>query len=137
MSYLDNDFNVFLDKFYQPSSSITALDFDADVESFDASKVVSGILRSTDGRTAVDLDKSLFSVNDGLIDRVEVGKFDDGEYGLRIRDREGNILVDITGTKNLLQSADQKMQLDLTDKQFRVFDQFNLRILLGILARVQ
>jgi hypothetical protein len=133
VSYLDNNFDPFLEKI-SDSFTPTTVDQDALIESLNASKLNSGVVQSVDKRTSMDLDNSLYTVNDGLINRVEMGQFDDGEYGLRIRDRDGNLLIDITGTKNLLQSADGKFQIDLTNKQLRVYDQFNLRVLLGLLA---
>lgn len=132
MSYLDSDFNVFLEKSLTSTSSSSALDFDADVESIDAGKVKSGVLRSVDGKTVFDLDGSLNSWNDGLINRVEIGKFDDGEYGLRIRDRDGNLLLDFTGTRNLIQSPSGRLQADFGEaEQIRAYDQTNLRAIFG------
>jgi hypothetical protein len=134
VSYLDNGFDLFLDKTSPPSGEVSAIDQDAITDSISGSKISSGTISSNDGRSNLNLDDSLYSVSDGLVNRVEMGQFDDGEYGLRIRDRDGNLLIDITGTRNLLQSADGKFQIDLTDKQLRVYDQFNLRVLLGLLA---
>lgn len=88
-------------------------------------------MASENGRTAVDLDNGSILFGDGLVDRVRLGKMDDGSYGLVIKDTEGNVLLNITGETNLIQSKTGKMQIDLTEEQARWYDELNLRILIG------
>lgn len=133
MSYLDRGYNEYLEQSIIPQEiEYSDLDIDMLFDSLGGQKIASsGSIESQDRRLSLNLGDNLFAINDGTVDRVKMGKFEDGEYGLRIYDREGNVLMDITGTKNLIQSSDASMQLDLTDKQFRVYEGNILRILMG------
>ena len=56
---------------------------------------------------------------------------EDGGIGLRIREKDGNELLNITGDRNIMQSRTKKMQLDLDEEQARWYDEINLRIMIG------
>lgn len=133
MSYLDQGYDPFLDRsVVSETRETSALDTEAILQGVGAEQILSkGSINSVDGLMKYDLDNTIFKVNDGTIDRVLLGKFEDGEIGLRIFDKEGNKLFDMSGETNLIQSSDGRMQLDLTDKQLRVFDETNLRVLIG------
>lgn len=131
MSYLDSDFNIFLDKPLSNQSDMTALDFDAQIDSISADKINSGTMQSPGGRTSLDLDEGSFVSNDGLINRVELGKTQDGGYGLIIRDEQGNVIFNFTGQVNLIQSRTGKMQFDFDEEQARWYDNLYVRILIG------
>jgi len=136
MSYLDNGYDKWLEKTIINSQiEYSDMDTDALIGNLSGSKILStGTIMSQDRKIQLNLDKNMFVVNDGTIDRLKMGKFDDGEYGIRIYDAKGNEIINITGTNNIIQSSDKLMQLDLSAKQFRVYDGRNLRVLLGELV---
>lgn len=133
MSYVNSGYDQYFDKsIIGTSTQISNIDADILLSEIDASSLTSsGSIKSNNNRLTLDLSDETFAVNDGTIERIRIGAFEDGEYGMRIVDKSGNILFNITGTTNLVQSPDQKMQLDLTGKQLRVYDDKNLRVLLG------
>ncbi len=133
MNYLDTQFNDNLERDLFPvSGQLSSLDMDSVTQSLDIGKLTTtGSLKSSDGRLAFDLEGNTYIVNDGTIERVRLGRMDDGSYGLRIQDKDGNVILNITGETNLLQSSNGHMQLDLTAEQMRIYDETNLRILLG------
>jgi hypothetical protein len=131
--YQEAGYNVFIENpVFVTQGELSDLDAEALLGNISANKILgTGSISSQDGRLALNLGDNLFKVNDGTRDRVKFGLFEDGEYGLRIYDRDGNTLVDITGSNNLIQSSDGSMQLDMSDKQFRVYEGNVLRVLLG------
>jgi len=132
MSFLDSNFDPYLEKIVDTGSSEQSnQDFDALVDSFSGNKVVGGVLTSANGRSAYNLDDGTFIVNDGLAERARLGVMEDGGIGLRIRDKDGNELLNITGDRNIIQSKTKKMQIDLDEEQARWYDEINLRILIG------
>lgn len=132
-TYLDSDFDSTLQRevIISGQTQFSELDSDMLIESLDASKIRNGTMSSENGRTKVDLDNGTIIFGDGLVDRVRLGKMDDGSYGLIIKDIDGNVLLNITGDINLIQSKTQKMQIDLTEEQARWYDELHLRILIG------
>ncbi len=134
--FTDFGYDEFFDKNISPTpQELTTIDSDILFQGISGQNILSsGSIRSESGRLNLNLTDNIFSVNDGTIDRVKLGLFEDGQYGLRIVDQAGNVLMNITGKTNLIQSADGRMQLDMTNKQFRVFDATNLRVLLGELS---
>ncbi len=133
MSYLDSDFTASLQRDLFPGPTIlSSLDLDAVTSSLDASKIASnGPINSADRTSVFDLNAGTYTVNDGTVERIRLGRMDDGSYGLIIKDKDGNIILNITGDNNLIQSSNGHMQLDLLAEQLRVYDEANLRILLG------
>lgn len=132
-TYLDENFETNMERVIDLGSptEYSDIDFDAIIDSISASKILGGTMASNDGRTSLALDDGTFLSSDGLIDRVRLGKMDDGSYGLIIKDREGNVLFNITGETNLIQSKTGKMQIDLTEEQARWYDDLYLRIGIG------
>lgn len=97
-SFLDAGFNNFLVReFPQASSSqrdlLTEEDFDSLVQGVSGNKITSGISRSKDNRLKVNWDDGILSFSDGLNDVVQIGAFDDGTSGIRIRDARGNMVT--------------------------------------------
>lgn len=133
MSYLDIGYNQFFDKsLIKKRETLSTIDAETYFDGIGAESLISsGTIFSQDKRLAMNLSENNFQVNDGTVERIELGKFDDDEYGLRVKDRDGNVLINITGTDNILQSPDGKMQIDLTNKQIRVYDDSNLRVIMG------
>jgi hypothetical protein len=134
MSYTDLGYDDFLDRsISETSNELSDFDVNSLLGKVSGNEISStGIIRSQEQRVSFDLDKELFSVNDGTIDRVLLGKFDDGEYGLRIFDRDNNRILDITGTSNVIKSSDEKMTIDLTNNNIIVRDETNTpRVLIG------
>lgn len=130
-SYLDSGFDSNMNKIIEGESETSSLDFDALVESISASKISSGIMRSNDNKMSMNLDDASASWGDGLSERVKIGSLGDNEYGLLIKDQNGNVLMKISGKENIIQSANGKMQIDLTDEQARWFGETALQILIG------
>jgi len=126
-------YNEFFDNSIIPQQAeLNTIDIDLLLDGISGESLLSsGSISSQSKRLTMDMDGDTFAVNDGTIERIRLGRFDDGEYGLRIQDRDGNILFNITGTQNLIQSASRKMQLDMTNNQAKWFDDRNLRILIG------
>lgn len=125
------------DQFFDKSvalrgDNIPAIDSGVILEGITGADILSsGTVRSQSGRLEMSLDGESFIVNDGTVERVRLGQMEDGEYGLRIQDKEGNVLFNITGVKNIIQGSDQRMQIDLTKRQLRVYDDKNLRVIIG------
>lgn len=132
-SYLDSGFNDYLQReIMPPTNSLTSIDIDSLFEGIDASKIFSsGPIKSSDGRLAWDLEQNSYVVSDGQGERVRLGKMENGEYGLRIKDQNGNVLMNITGVENILQSSDGKMIIDFIKANIRIFDDHNLRTIVG------
>ena len=133
MSYLNNNFSVFLEKNMDTPVELSNQDYDATTNSIDASKIVGGVVSSTDNKTQFDLNNNTYIINDGLAERVRLGIMEDGEYGIRIKDKDGNVLMNVTASEAILQGPLKRLQIDLIKDQIRVFDDVNLRGLIGVL----
>lgn len=133
MAYNDLGYSEFFDRsIVQPTNYLQSIDSDVLLEGIDGESILGqGAVKSSNGRLIMDLDGNTFLVSDGTAERVRLGQMEDGGYGLRIKDRKGNVLLDMTDETNLIQSNDKRMQLNLSLKKFLVYDQTNLRVLLG------
>ena len=133
MSYLDSGFSDLLQRdIFPTSNNFSTIDVDSLLEGIDVSKVFStGAMKSSDGRLSFDLEQNVYSVSDGTVETVRLGRMEDGDYGIRIRDRNGTDLMVMTSTQTLLQSPDGKMQVDLKNGQIRSYDDTNLRAIFG------
>ena len=132
MSYVDIGFNEQLIREDTPSQTgqqLDALQFDKDVQEFSGSRMT-GVLQSSSGRTRLNLDEDFFVSSDGVIDRVRLGKQDDGSYGLVIKDENGNVLMNMTGLVNILQSSSKHMQVDFNGETLIVTDEGGTPIVL-------
>lgn len=132
MSYLDSGFDPYLEKIADPGTSeVSNQDYDALIDSLSANKLVGGSITSVNQKAVFSLDDGTLIFSDGLAERVRLGFMENGEIGLRIRDKDSNELFNITGDRNVLQSKTGKMQIDLDEEQARWYDEVNLRILIG------
>jgi len=133
MAYNDLGYSEFFDRsIVQPTNYLQSIDSDVLLEGIDGESILGqGAVKSSNGRLIMGLDGNTFLVSDGTAERVRLGQMEDGGYGLRIKDRKGNVLLDMTDETNLIQSNDKRMQLNLSLKKFLVYDQTNLRVLLG------
>ena len=133
MAYNDLGYNDFFDRsIVQPTNFIQSIDSEVLLEGIEGETILGqGAVKSSNGRLIMDLDGNTFLVSDGTAERVRLGQMEDGGYGLRVKDRKGNVLLNLTDETNLIQSSDGRMKLDLSLKKFLVYDQTNLRVLLG------
>lgn len=122
MSYLDAGYNEFLTREQEAPIQVDALESDYSTPSVSASKIVGGLLASQNGMTQFDLEKNTFKVSDGTQDRVTLGVLPDDSIGLLVKDVDGNILMQISGDKNFIQSSNRQIVLDLDKKQLIISD---------------
>lgn len=127
MAYQDNGFDEFLNPVQGNSSSspqeLDPLQSDTFLQEISGSKVQGGVLTSPDGRVKVDLDSGFFKVSNGVQDLVQLGILPDGNVGLLIKDNDGNILMQISGDTNLLQSNNKHMVLDFVQENLSITDE--------------
>lgn len=137
MSYMDYGYNDFFNRsVVKPINSMSAMDAEVLLEGIEGETILAqGSIKSSNGRMAMDLDGNTFVISDGTAERVRAGLMEDGSYGFRIKDREGKILLNFTDSTNIIQSSNNKMQLDFDKEQARWYDQFNLRVLVGKSAK--
>lgn len=128
-----SDYDAYFDaSVVNREGEMTSLDGEVILEGLAPSQVLaSGAITSQDNRMSLDLGGNNFVVNDGLVDRTQLGKFADGQYGFRVTDQSGNTLMNITGENNKIVSADGKMIIDLTNNRILINDGTNDRILIG------
>lgn len=77
---------------------------------------------SLNGYMTVDLQNDRFYVNDGIINRVELGILSDGAIGLIIRDSQGNILMQISEGLNIIQSPSKRFQIKIDNEHILIND---------------
>lgn len=94
-------------------------------------QIQSGIISSKDGKLLIDLTNDTIIISDGTQNRVTLGTLDDGSTGMVLKDQNGNIIMQISNTTNLIQSASQNFQIDLTNEQLLVLNNGIAQILLG------
>lgn len=83
---------------------------------------IEGALSSQNGRLTLDLNENFFTVSDGVVDRVRMGKLEDGSYGLLIKDNNGNSLLQ-AGDTNVMQSGSGNIVLDFDNQQLIIKDE--------------
>ena len=133
MSYTDLGFDNFFSRELVPQteSNKTEFDFASEVQGLSLDQVRGGAMRSSTGRMVVNLEDETMTISDGSIDRVVLGKIEDGTYGLIIRDNVGTELMRI-GNINLIQSPSGNLQLDFDEERILVKDQGGTpRVLIG------
>lgn len=133
MSVTDLGYDQYFDKsVVSKTETVSSLDADVLWEGIGGNQVLSdGNISSSDGSMNMNLSSSQFSISDGVTDRTVMGKFPDGTYGLRITDRNGNTMFNISGEGNVIQSANGKIKIDLDNNQIIISDENNERILIG------
>lgn len=125
MSYLDVGFNENLirqELLPDPSQQLDPLQFEQFAQEFSGSKLI-GLLQSRDGKITIDLDNNTIIVSDGVVERVRLGKLADDSIGLLIKDINGNVLMQISGDTNIIQSSNKHMQLNFKDETLIVTDE--------------
>ena len=93
---------------------------------------LTGIVKSQNGKLELDLDGEKLVITDGVIERVRLGKQTDDSYGLVIKDINGNILMQITGDINFIQSSNQRTKLDFVANKLTIKEEGGLtRVVIG------
>ncbi len=91
------------DQFLNRRMGLPSIEMTEDVSSLRVSQLsstslVPGITSSQDGKLKIDWAESLLVATDGARNRVEIGKLPGtNQYGIRIYDAEGNIVIDAGG----------------------------------------
>ncbi len=123
-SYLDVGYDPFLSKLdVNTAIASTALDplaYEDFAPESSASKVQGGILRSNDGKLLIDLENDTFIVNDGLIEKLRLGILPDGRIGLLIKDKDGNILMQISEGLNIIKASNSTFEIDIDNKRILI-----------------
>lgn len=123
MNYLDAGFDPFLARVDQTTQSLQQIDslaFDQFTPNISGTKVQGGLLTSNDGKVRIDLENNTFIVTDGIAERVRLGVLPDDKIGLLIKDKDGNVLMQISEGLNIIQSANKRLVLDIDNEQFIV-----------------
>jgi hypothetical protein len=125
MTYLDSGFNQFFQRqlgssLTGGSGSISQYDFESQYLGLSANQIKSGVLSSRDGNLSLDLDEGIFIVTDGAVERIRLGKTEDGSYGLIVRDESGNTILQFTGDVNIIKSPDNSLELNFDNTQIIV-----------------
>lgn len=99
MSYLNRGFSSFLQKqndFYPEKKN--EKETNQLIDQFESNKILpSGNISARDKNIEYNLNKSVFRVTDGARVRFQAGRFEDGTYGMRAWDENGNIVINISG----------------------------------------
>lgn len=85
----------------------------------DADGIITGRLSSFDGYTYFDLINNIIKLRKS-IDRVIIGDFGSGNYGIKCYDASGNLLMRIDDSEQIIQSADGKTYFNMKNQYFRV-----------------
>ena|SRR3990167_8471932 len=108
------------------------LDSSSSYEQISGSQVKGDAIVSINKRLNIDLQNDSFIITDGNINRIELGKLEDGTIGLIIRDDQGNSLMQISGAVNKIQSPNSHLELDFNEERILIKDEGGIpRILLG------
>ncbi len=117
------------------NNGTTGIAFDNENLGISGDLVQGGIMQSVDKNTTVDLQNGFINISDGSTDIIQLGKFPDGSYGLIVKDRSGNVLMQFTGDINLIQSPGKNMILDFNAIQLGIFDDTQTPVtILGLLS---
>lgn len=112
MSYLDLGFNenLSLANTVDQPQQMDPLAFEQLTPQIPGAKL-SGLIQSQDGRVKLDLDNNSLIISDGVVEAVRLGKLSDGTYGLLIKDKNGNKLMQM-GDINFIQSPTGAFKAD-------------------------
>ena len=136
MSYTDIGFDQFFQREIIPSTPddrlISSFDFSSQVQNTSGDQIKGGLIQSQNQKVSLNLDKENFVISDGVNDRVTLGRLPDDSYGLLIRDEDGNILMQISGLTNLIQSPNGHFQVDFNEERLLAKDAGGTpRVLIG------
>ena len=96
MDFTELGYNNFLKKEIKLPQEISSDTFDLFTQNISANKIAEGVARSLNKVMFLDFDKGNLKLKQGNLTRVEIGKFIDDKFGLRVYDKSGNIVVDST-----------------------------------------
>lgn len=123
MNYLDAGYDQFLSRIPPATDQeLDPLQFEQNAPEVSASKIQGGIIQTTDGKTALNLEQGYFRVNDGATEVIRLGVQEDGTIGILIKDRDGNELMRFVGSTNILRSPQGNMELNFNETQLLLRD---------------
>lgn len=97
MTFADLGFDKFLNKPSNSQNEIPEDEIDILLQAISGSKITEGVSQSTNKRMDVNYDQGQIQFKDGDNTRVEIGKFIDGKFGLRVYGADGvSVAVDST-----------------------------------------
>lgn len=105
MRYQDTGYDNNLNKsiFSSRKERLTEIEAEENIEGFPFKDLVPrGSLIFKDGRTEINAEEGYIETTDGVVPRFRLGKQKDGTYGVRLWDKDGNILIDNTGNNNTI-----------------------------------
>ena len=132
-NYTDLNFDDFLLRSLEASyTEEIGIESSSNVEQISGSQVKGDKILSLNQQLSIDLENNTFIINDGNTNRIELGKLSNGLIGLIIRDDQGNVLMEISGAVNKIQSSNQHIELDFNEERLLIKDEGGTpRILLG------
>lgn len=119
MTYEDVGYNRYLLR----SITATFIESNGNTVDVSGSQIQGDSITSLNGFMTVDLQNDRFYVNDGIINRVELGVLVDGGIGLIIRDSQGNILMQISEGLNIIQSPSKRFQIKIDNEHILINDE--------------
>ena len=131
ISYLDEGYNEFLEKVLLPFQGESGIDFDAAVEQIGGQKIVGEQIISRTGMLNIDLVNGRITFSDNARNRIVIGKQENGDYGIKIIDNDGNTLLEFNNNNSRVSSTDGKTYFDLNEKRLIVNDGITDRVLIG------
>lgn len=94
MTWEDLGYNKFLTKPKPAQIEYSDSDFDLLVRDISADKITSGVSQSK--TLKIDYNAGQITKAEGNITRLEIGKFTDGKFGMRVYDSSGTTVIDQT-----------------------------------------
>ena len=94
MIYTDLNYDNFFSKPQQGLPEYSDSDFDLLVQAISAGKITEGISQSKNLK--IDYDEGQIVRFEGATSRLEIGKFSDGKFGMRVYDASGTTTIDNT-----------------------------------------
>ncbi len=124
MNYSDLGYNSYLLRPLE-ATYIEQVGIDSSVvyEQISGSQVRGDKISSLNRTLNLDLEHDSFILTDGSTNRIEFGKLPSGEIGLIIRDDKGNILLEISGATNKIQSSNGHVNLDFNEERLLIKDE--------------
>ena len=124
-NYLDSGYDTYFQREVVPSSNnsdISEFDFESNYVGLSANQIASGSMLSSNGRVSFDLDNENFIIRDGVVQRLRLGKLESGGYGLLIKNKDGNTLMEISDNTNVFKSSNGRLELNFDNTQILVRD---------------
>ena len=112
------------------TQELDPLQFEQFAPEFSGSKL-SGVLSSQDGRVKLDLDNNTIIISDGVVERVRLGRQSDDSYGIIIKDKNGNTLMQFNDARQIIQVGSENVQIDFDNEYILISEGGIGRVLLG------